>query len=66
MLEITKEQLANAAHRIAHYIGLQIPTPLVECSPYGNCPNCDYEFNSELLFEYKVKHCPNCGQKVVY
>ena len=32
--------------------------------PFGKCENCSYEFNSELVNEYNIKYCPNCGMKV--
>ena len=31
---------------------------------FGACPNCEYEFNSELRNEYEIRYCPNCGQKL--
>lgn len=31
---------------------------------FGMCPNCEYEFNSELRYEYEIRYCPNCGQKL--
>lgn len=34
-------------------------------TPFGECSNCDYEFNSELISEYNIKHCPNCGAKIM-
>lgn len=30
----------------------------------GSCPRCGYEFNSELVDEYNVKFCPQCGQAI--
>ena len=26
------------------------------------CKTCNYVFNSELVSEYCIRHCPNCGQ----
>ena len=31
---------------------------------FGLCKRCGYVFNSELISEYCVKYCPNCGQKL--
>ena len=31
---------------------------------FGLCKRCGYVFNSELISEYCVKFCPNCGQKL--
>lgn len=31
---------------------------------FGKCPACGYEFNSELLSEYDLKFCLNCGKKI--
>ena len=33
-------------------------------APFGRCPACGYEFNSELLNEYKIRHCLSCGQAI--
>lgn len=41
-----------------------LKTPISYGADYGKCPNCKYEFNSELWFEYDMKYCPNCGQCV--
>lgn len=32
--------------------------------PFGNCPNCKKEFNSELINEYDIDYCPWCGAKI--
>lgn len=32
--------------------------------PFGECPNCHEDFNSELQLEYEIKYCPFCGQKL--
>jgi DNA-directed RNA polymerase subunit RPC12/RpoP len=32
--------------------------------PFGRCPNCKKEFNSELISEYEISHCPWCGAKL--
>ena len=37
---------------------------LSELYPYGICQKCGYEFNSELINEYEIKHCPKCGKKI--
>ena len=31
---------------------------------FGLCKTCGYVFDSELISEFCVKHCPNCGQKL--
>ena len=31
---------------------------------FGLCKRCGYVFNSELISEYCVKYCPNCGQAI--
>lgn len=38
---------------------------LVENDTFGFCSNCYYEFNSELLNEYNISFCPNCGKKLI-
>lgn len=32
--------------------------------PFGRCAKCGYELNSELINEYNVKFCPECGGKL--
>ena len=31
---------------------------------FGKCASCGYEFNSELISEYDMGYCINCGQKL--
>lgn len=44
----------------------QIPKETVPTSDnvfeFGNCPNCNSEFNTELIGEYEITNCPYCGQ----
>lgn len=40
----------------------QIPTKVSDIEHFGRCPECDGEFNSELLNEYNIVFCPWCGQ----
>jgi len=35
-----------------------------EESPFGSCDFCGYEFNSELINEYEITHCPKCGEEI--
>lgn len=42
----------------------QIPAQLVNDGAFGKCPDCGYEINSELLEEYDMKFCLNCGKKI--
>ncbi|WP_143321052.1 hypothetical protein [Clostridium sp. HBUAS56010] len=44
----------------------QIPAQPVDDGAFGKCPECGYEFNSELLEEYNLKFCLNCGKKIQY
>jgi len=32
--------------------------------PFGKCAACGKEFNSELRNEYKITHCPWCGEEI--
>ena len=32
--------------------------------PFGRCQKCKKEFNSELMQEYEITHCPWCGQSI--
>ena len=36
---------------------------LTERSPFGECSNCQSEWDSELVNEYEFKFCPYCGDK---
>jgi len=42
----------------------QIPAKPVNDGAFGKCPDCGYEFNSELSSEYDLKFCLNCGKKI--
>ena len=43
-----------------------VPVQPVNDGAFGKCPDCGYEFNSELLEEYNLKFCLNCGKKIQY
>jgi DNA-directed RNA polymerase subunit RPC12/RpoP len=32
--------------------------------PFGRCTKCQKEFNSELINEYNISHCPWCGEPI--
>ena len=32
---------------------------------FGKCRNCGMEFNSALLDEYNITHCPYCGARLI-
>jgi hypothetical protein len=36
----------------------------VDDGDFGKCSKCGYTFNSELINEYDIKHCPDCGKKL--
>lgn len=40
----------------------QKPKKVPDVAHFGRCPECDGEFNSELLNEYNILFCPWCGQ----
>jgi hypothetical protein len=44
----------------------QIPVQPVNGGAFGKCPDCGYEFNSELLEVYNLKFCLNCRKKIKY
>lgn len=63
----TLEAAANTiAKKLADggFISEPIALPLVDDGAFGSCPKCGYEMNSELIEEYHIKHCPECGQRV--
>ncbi|HZJ76268.1 MAG TPA: hypothetical protein VFC70_01040 [Oscillospiraceae bacterium] len=43
----------------------QIAKEIIDDGAFGLCPNCKEEFNSELISEYNIKHCPYCGQRLI-
>lgn len=70
-LSITRPGINWVNEKIALEMGVsalekQIPAQLVKDSAFGKCPDCEYEFNLELLEEYKLKYCLNCGRKIKY
>lgn len=48
--------------RVKEALRKQIPTRVPDIEHFGRCPECDGEFNSELLSEYNIIFCPWCGQ----
>ncbi|MCM1236436.1 MAG: hypothetical protein NC489_40675 [Ruminococcus flavefaciens] len=56
--EYLYESLQDAVECMERYI----PKKIVDDKEFGTCPCCHYEFNSELINEYKLRHCPRCGQ----
>lgn len=42
----------------------KIPKKPIDDTAFGICPCCHTEFNSELVQEYNVKFCLNCGQAI--
>ena len=55
------KDFANKFHRAEECGGIEGE---IDRFPFGKCENCSYEFNSELVDEYNIKYCPNCGMKV--
>lgn len=56
--------------QIAEALGLEIKTvdewiELIEQQhQFRFCHQCGYDFNSELINEYEIKHCPKCGANI--
>lgn len=48
--------------RVKKALKKQIPQKVPDIERFGRCPECDGEFNSELLNEYNIVFCPWCGQ----
>jgi len=70
-LSITRPGLNAVNEKTALELGVsalekQVPVRLVNDGEFGKCPDCGYEFNSELLEEYNLKFCLNCGKKIKY
>lgn len=70
-LSITRPGLNAVNEKMALEMGVRalekrITAPPVNDGAFGKCPDCGYEFNSELLEEYNLKFCINCGKKIQY
>lgn len=68
-LSITRPGINAVNEKMALEIAIsalekQIPATPVNDGAFGKCPDCGYEFNSELLSEYDLKFCLNCGKKI--
>ncbi len=66
-LSITRPNAVNekmALEMAVSALEKQIPAQPVNDGAFGKCPDCGYEFNSELLSEYDLKFCINCGKKI--
>ena len=50
--------------RVKEALEKQTLKEVVDKEPFGRCPSCDGEFNSELLNEYNIEYCPWCGQSL--
>ena len=63
---------ANEFHRVGECGAIEIgeeqnegdKVRITKDAPFVECGNCAYEFNSELISEYGIKHCPICGIKL--
>lgn len=58
-----QEDFVEATEIAIQALAKQKPIKLLGHTPFGSCPNCKYEFNSELINEYNIVHCPWCGQR---
>lgn len=53
------------AHKMAvAALEKQIKKSIKDDGAFGACPNCNREFNSELLNEYELAYCLSCGQRL--
>lgn len=52
--------------RVREALKKQSPRKVPDIERFGRCPECDAEFNSELLNEYNIMFCPWCGQALVW
>lgn len=61
MILAATEHLQNENEELKKY---RIPEKIiiVEHGQY-TCPNCRKEVHHELLKKYKIKYCPECGQR---
>ena len=42
-----------------------IPEKVLICTDKYKCPKCNEEIKKELIEKYKVKHCPECGKRLL-
>lgn len=47
---------------------LQYPKQVIKAEENYSCPNkrCNTEISRELIIDFKIKYCPECGQRIYY
>lgn len=63
MIKVQTEHLSNQNERLKK---LQVPRLLKKLPDNDNyyCPNCNIEILHLLVHKYKIKFCPECGQRI--
>lgn len=58
--------LLDCAEMVTKTAGEKIDRTLerIQLYPFSRCLTCGKEFNSELVYEYGIKCCPWCGEKI--
>lgn len=59
------KEVAFDFDRAIESVELRIQKPVVDDGAFGKCPHCGEVFNSELISEYEIEHCPRCGQAII-
>lgn len=66
MGEISHSQNIEALEMAKQAVEKQIAKEPIATSDdvydFGNCPHCNKKFDTELVCEYEITHCPWCGQ----
>lgn len=61
----TAEQLGHKIYLWHTRVWDDLLVPFVtEETPFGRCPSCRREFNSEIINEHEAIFCPWCGEKI--
>lgn len=56
------EALEMAKQAIENQIAKEPIATSDDVYDFGNCPHCNKKFDTELVCEYEITHCPWCGQ----
>ncbi len=63
--EIIDAETQYLQEEIIHYRAHQRPGWIVDQQGTYCCPECRKGIASELIDDYKIKYCPECGKRIV-
>lgn len=62
IIEIETNYLMEENSRLKE---LGYPKPVFKnCGGNYSCPKCKTEIDAALMEQYRIKHCPECGQRI--